>query len=123
MRIFCLAFLFVEDIDSLNILNITPYHYQKKVNYGLTSKFVADYYDLHMFRISKMLELYKSWGLCIEEVKRILANIYVRYVTSAIQRNCDKRSGMDVKEQKQFIKNLFDTYLYQELNRICFARE
>ncbi|MFR1213794.1 MAG: glycosyltransferase family 2 protein [Acutalibacteraceae bacterium] len=106
---------FVEDIDSLNILNITPYHYQKKVNYGLTSKFVADYYDLHMFRISKMLELYKSWGLCIEEVKRILANIYVRYVTSAIQRNCDKRSGMDVKEQKQFIKNLFDTYLYQEL--------
>lgn len=106
---------FVHDIDSLNILNITPYHYQKKIDYGLTSKFVADYYDLHMLRISKMLELYKSWGLCTEEVKKILANIYVRYVTSAIQRNCDKRSGMSSKEQKQFIKGLFSSYLYQEL--------
>lgn len=53
---------FVQNIDSLNILNIAPYHYQKKIDYGLTSKFVADYYDLHMLRISKMLELYKSWG-------------------------------------------------------------
>ena len=106
---------FVQDIDSLNILNIAPYHYQKKIDYGLTSKFVVDYYDLHMLRISKMLELYKSWGLCTEEVKKILANIYVRYVTSAIQRNCDKRSGMNGKEQKEFIEGLFDTYLYREL--------
>ena len=106
---------FVHDIDSLNILNIVPYHYQKKIDYGLTSKFVADYYDLHMLRISKMLELYKSWELCTEEVKQILANIYVRYITSAIQRNCDKRSGMSKKEQKKFIKDLFDTYLYHEL--------
>ena len=106
---------FVEDIDSLNILNITPYHYQKKIDYGLTSKFVSDYYDLHMLRISKMLELYKKWDLCTEEVKCILANIYVRYVTSAIQRNCDKRSGMTGRQQKQFIKNLYNSYLYQEL--------
>ena len=106
---------FVKEIDSLNILNITPYHYQKKMNHSLTTKFVADYYDLHMLRISKMLELYKSWELCTEEVKQILANIYVRYVTSAIQRNCDKRSGMNGKEQKKFIENLFNTYLYQEL--------
>ena len=88
---------------------------RKKIDYGLTSKFVVDYYDLHMLRISKMLELYKSWGLCTEEVKKILANIYVRYVTSAIQRNCDKRSGMNGKEQKEFIEGLFDTYLYREL--------
>lgn len=106
---------FVKEIDSLNILNITPYHYQKKMNDSLTTKFVADYYDLHMLRISKMLELYKSWDLCTEEVKQILANIYVRYVTSAIQRNCDKRSGMSGKEQKKFIEDLFGTYLYQEL--------
>ena len=106
---------FVHDIDSMNILNITPYHYQKKISYGLTSKFVADYYDLHMLRISKMLELYKSWNLCTEEVKRILAGIYVRYVTSAIQRNCDKRSGMNSKAQKEFIKRLYSSYLYKEL--------
>lgn len=106
---------FVHDIDSLNILEMTPYHYQKKIDHGLTSKFVADYYDLHIMRISKMLELYKEWNMCTEEVKRILANIYVRYVISAIQRNCDKRSGMSGKEQKQFIKNLFDSYLYKEL--------
>ena len=36
---------FVQDIDSLNILNIAPYHYQKKIDYGLTSKYVVDYYD------------------------------------------------------------------------------
>lgn len=106
---------FVQDIDSMNILDMTPYHYQKKTDHGLTSKFVADYYDLHMMRIGKILELYKAWELCTEEVKRILANIYVRYVTSAIQRNFDKRSGMNSKDQKQFINNLFESYLYKEL--------
>ena len=103
---------FVKEIDSLNILSVTPYHYQKKINNSLTGRFVADYYDLHMIRIRKMLELYQGWGLCTEEVLRILANIYVRYVTSAIQRNCDRRSRMSSKEQKRFIAGLFETDLY-----------
>lgn len=106
---------FVQDIDSLNILDITPYHYQKKIDSGLTAKFTANYYDLHMLRIRKLLELYQSWNLCTEEVKRILANIYVRYVISAIQRNCDKRSGLSCKEQKQFIREIFESDLYQTL--------
>ena len=106
---------FVRDIDAMNILSMTPYHYQKKMDSGLTSKFVPDYYALHMRRLRELLELYKGWGLCTEEVKRILANIYVRYVISAIQQNCDKRAGKSGKEQKAFIRELYDSDLYQEL--------
>lgn len=106
---------FVQDIDSMNVLDIAPYHYQKKTDAGLTSKFVPAYYELHMRRIEKMLELYQGWGLCNDEVKQILAGIYVRYVTSAIQRNCDKRSGLSGKQQRAFIQSVYTSELYNEL--------
>ena len=103
------------DIDSMNLLDITPYHYKKRMENSLTSKFVPAYFELHEKRIQMILDQYKYWGLCTAEVKGRLANLYARYIFSALQRNCDRRSGMDGKARKQWVHDLFASPLFQEL--------
>ena len=104
-----------QKITSLNILNITPYHYMKRIDASLTNRFVPDYFDLHRRRVSTILEQYKSWDACTPEVLRILANIYVRYIFSALQRNCDPRSGMNLLDRIRWLKSLLKDDVYKEL--------
>ena len=107
---------FFDEIGSLNILNIAPYHYMKRMDGSLTNQFVPDYYDLHRKRISMLLEQYKGWDLCTQEVKRTIANLYARYIFSALQRNCDKRTGMDKKARKAFLEAIYREDLFRELS-------
>lgn len=99
----------------MNILDIAPYHYMKRIDHSLTNKFVPDYYSLHKQRVEAVLNLYRSWGLCTDGVKKILADIYVRYLFSALQRNCDPRSGMSHNMRKEFIKAVYEDVFFQEL--------
>ena len=76
---------YCNDIDSMNLLNIAPYHYAKRMTGSLTTKFVPDYYPLH------------------------------RYILSALERNCDHQSGMNSKDRKQFCREVFRDPLFQQL--------
>ena len=107
---------FFEDITSLNILNTAPYHYMKRIDGSLTNKFVKDYYALHRQRVHMLLELYKGWNMCTDSVKTTLGNIYARYIFSALQRNCDRRSGMDRHARRSFLETVFKDELFKELN-------
>lgn len=110
-----------QDIDRLNILNAMPYHYKKRLDgASVTSKFVPEYFALHRWRVQMLADQHREWGLLTDEVKRILAGIYVRYIFSALQRNCDPRSGMGRRERKEFIRELYQDPLFQEL--IPYAR-
>ncbi len=104
------------DITKLNILEITLYNYKKRLNTSLTNKFVKDYYKLHRQRVEMILNQYKTWGLCDDGVKTILADIYSRYIFSALQRNCDKRSQMDKKERKAWLADVLSDELWIELS-------
>lgn len=102
-------------IGALNILNTTPYNYKKRINESLTNKFVKDYFILHRQRVEMILNQYKSWKMCDENVKRILANIFSRYIFSALQRNCDKRSEMNYRDRKNWLDGLYEDVLFKEL--------
>lgn len=102
-------------VNSLNILNIAPYHYMKRINGSLTNKFVPDYFKLHNQRVQMIYDQYIQWNKCTDEVKTILANIYARYIFSAMQRNCDKRSGMSKKDRRLWLSELFSEELFNEL--------
>lgn len=104
------------DIERLNVLEITPYNYKKRLNASLTNKFVKDYYELHKQRVEMILNQYKTWGLCDDNVKKALADIYARYIFSALQRNCDKRSKMNHKDRKEWLKKIFGEELWLELS-------
>lgn len=103
------------DIQKMNILGITPYHYNKRMDNSLTAKFVPAYYELHRKRIELIYNQHKYWNMCDEDVKATLAMLYTRYIFSALQRNCDKRSGMSHSDRKNWIKSLYGEPLFNEI--------
>lgn len=103
------------DIDSLNILAFCPYHYAKRMEANLTNEFTPDYFKFHRRRIQMLFDQYTGWGICTEEVKEILGSLYARYILSAMQRNCDRRSGMGHSARVRWCRKLFDDRLFNEL--------
>lgn len=106
---------FFMNASSLNILDASLHHYKKRGRGSLTEVFVPDYFELHTQRVKLIKNQYIYWDSYSPEVKRVLGNIYCRYVFSALQRNCDKRAGMKIVDRKKWIKNLFTDDLFNEL--------
>lgn len=108
------------DISSMNLLKYTGYHYNKRMDNSLTSKFVPEYYEVHRRRIELIYEQYQYWGMCTEKVKAILGALYTRYIFSAIQRNCDARAHMSHYDRKQWVSELLKDKMVSDL--IAYAR-
>lgn len=106
---------FCRNVKSINVLSIAPYHYKKRGENSLTNKFVPDYYSLHRERVQLLYSLYSDWGQLNFQVKQILGRIYMRYIYSALERNCDRRSGMDKNAQKLWCEKLYKEKLFQNL--------
>lgn len=103
------------DIDSMNVLSACPYHYGKRTKDNLTNEFAADYFKFHQKRIESLLEQFRYWNMDTHEVRRVLGSLYARYILSALQRNCDKRSGMNHVARYKWCKGLFSKGLFNEL--------
>ena len=103
------------DIESMNILDITPYHYAKRLEGSLTTKFVPDYYELHHRRIRMLYEQQQYWHTDTDGTCAILGSLYGRYILSALERNCDKRAGMSHRDRKRFCRDVFASPLFRAL--------
>lgn len=103
------------DIERLNILSIAPYHYAKRMSANLTNKFVKEYFQVHRQRIELIYKQYQYWELCTKTVRKILGSLYGRYILSAMERNCDQRSGMKLRQRRLWCRRVFREELYQEL--------
>jgi len=99
----------------MNLLNIAPYHYAKRMTGSLTTKFVPDYYPLHRRRIEMLLNQQRYWRVDTPQHGAILGGLYGRYILSALERNCDHQSGMNSKDRKQFCREVFRDPLFQQL--------
>ena len=106
---------FAENLQSMNCLDIAPYHYNRRLETSLTSVYVMDYFELHRQRIMLLYNLYEKWECCDEKVKTILAGLYARFTLSAIQRNCSQESKMSMGDQKAWIENVFRDSLFLNL--------
>lgn len=106
---------YFENIEKLNILSDILYYYEKRIGNSLTAKYVPDYFELHRQRVEMVYEQQKRWGMDIKEVKAVLGKIYCRYIYSAIQRNFDKRSGMNFKMRYQWIRKIYADKLFESL--------
>ena len=111
------------DIDTMNLLDITPYHYAKRLEGSLTTKFVPDYYPLHRRRIAMLYEQQKYWKNDSPRVRSVLGSLYGRYILSALERNCDKRANMKHRDRKAFCREVFSDTLFQELLPMAQARD
>lgn len=111
------------DIQKLNVLAITPYHYGKRLEANLTNQFVPDYFKLHKARIEMLYEQFSYWGVCTQEVRSTLGSLYARYILSALERNCDKRSGMNHAQRYRWCRAVFAQGLFQKLIPAARAKD
>ncbi len=114
---------FYMDIQRMNVLDITPYHYAKRMEGSLTTKFVPDYYPLHRRRISMLYEQQKYWKNDTEKVCSVLGSLYGRYILSALERNCDRRAEMTGADRRTFCRSVFSDALFQKLIPAAQARD
>ena len=104
------------DIERMTVLETPAYHYRKNMDdRSRSSKFVKDYFELHVKRVQVIFDQYKYWHMCGRKVRKDLASIYTRYIMSALQRNCDPRSEMNFGERKQWLKDLYDQKLFKDI--------
>ena len=97
------------------LLNEPLYFYMKRNNGSLTSRFVPDYFRIHMQTLSSFKSLIKERGVINENVNQLLINRFIRYCLSAIERNGSKNAKMSFLEQKVWIKNnIFNQEQYSE---------
>jgi glycosyltransferase involved in cell wall biosynthesis len=104
------------ELESCNILNTTPYHYLKRVNSSITSRFIPTYYEHIMLKIDKLYGQFEAWDMLTPEALEMLASRYVRYFFSTLQRNMDKRMQMNAAQRKQFFNDELKTERYKKLS-------
>lgn len=114
---------FCMNIKKMNVLDITPYHYAKRMEGSLTARFVPDYYPLHRRRIAMLYEQQRYWNTDTPETCAVLGSLYGRYILSALERNCDRRAKMKHKDRKQFCKEVFLDELFDHLIPKAKARD
>ena len=104
----------IEQVERMETLDFTPYHYARRASGSLTHGFLRDYYPLSLRRIRETLERYEKWGLG-EAAGRTLAPVWARYTLSALQRNCDPQAGMRHADRVRFAKEALTSPLYRAL--------
>lgn len=105
----------MNDLPSLNILSIAPYHYGKRESANLTNEFTADYFLSHKRRIEALYNQQVYWKQDGADTRKILGSLYGRYILSAMTRNADKRSKMTLGDRRDFLVLLYDDDTFKKL--------
>ena len=107
---------FFMDAKTCNIIEEAPYHYVKHTG-STTGSFIPTYYEDIMKKIDRLYGQLEYWGMLTDENLEFLASRYTRYLFSALERNCDKRSEMSHIERKKFFKEVLETERYKNLSK------
>ena len=103
-----------DGVNSLVLLPVTGTHYRIRSG-SLTHRELPEYYSISMRRIAALMGQQLAWGIYDEEARKTLANQYVRYIASALERNTHKAMGMSGKDRRKFLHRVFHSDLYREL--------
>ena len=117
------TFSFIRNIDTMTVLDIAPYHYEKKVEDNLTNAFVPEYFKLHRRRILTLYNLYKEWHEITPEFLSQLGSLYARYILSAVERTYDRRAGILFLRRLSWIRRVYKDWLFQSIVRGAQPRD
>ena len=97
-------------INDFYILN-KPYYFYKKRRNGnsLTSKFVPDYFEVHLNSVLMFKELLERKGGLSDPAKSLLVDRFFRYFLSAVERNSNQQANLSFTQQKDWIKNVIES--------------
>lgn len=110
-----------EHIQTMAVLANCGYHYMKRANESITTRFVPEYFELSTRRIESMYHLYCQWDYYNNTVRDILGQRYLRYILAALAKSYDERAGFDRKKRKEFVREISSSNLYRETSMNCNA--
>ena len=113
------SILVARYVKTMNVISVPGYFYNKRDNQCMTNQFVKEYFELSRRRVKEMLELYVEWQADTKEVRSVLGSIYLRYILSALMRNCDKRSEYTHGRRRAWIKSVSEDKLYKEIGAMA----
>ena len=103
-----------DEVRGMVLLPFAGTRYRLRAG-SLTHRELPEYYPISMRRIAGLLKQQQAWELYDETSRRMLADQYVRYIASALERNTHKAAGLSAKERKAFLERVFRSDLYREL--------
>ena len=103
-----------DEVNSLVLLPLAGTRYRIRTG-SLTHRELPEYYPISMRRIAGLLKQQRAWGIYDETSRRQLADQYVRYLASALERNTHKAMGLSGKDRSRFLDRVFGSDLYREL--------
>lgn len=107
--------VFFQNLSSLNILDTAPIHYNLRSEVSLTRRYLPEYYSLAMRRVEGLLHQQMDWGGDTPDVRKSLADLWLRYLLSALERNLDVRAKKKHRDRVRFLKGVYRSFLYREL--------
>ena len=107
---------FFNHAQTLEVIDFAPYHYLKRVESSTTSRFIPTYYEDIMIKIKRLYEQFEAWNMLSQDILTVIAQRYVRYVFSALERNNDSRAEMKSKQRKDFLLKIYKSDLYGKLS-------
>lgn len=107
---------FFMNAEACNILSFAPYHYVKRMG-STTGSFIPTYYKDIMVKIDRLYSQLEYWKMLDEKNIQFLALRYTRYLFSALERACDKRSEMSHKDRILFFKEVVKSERYSKLSK------
>ena len=109
------TYAFIKKITTMTVLDIVPYHYEKKVENNLTNAFVPEYFKVHRTRILSLYNLYKEWNEITPEFLSRLGSLYARYILSAVERTYDTRAKFTIGKRLYWIRRIYNDWLFREI--------
>ncbi|STY72098.1 PGL/p-HBAD biosynthesis glycosyltransferase Rv2957/MT3031 [Megamonas hypermegale] len=113
-------FSFIKNFCFMNFLG---YYYAKRGNNSLSSKKQDNYYELHMMKIDKFLNICNKSNNLTQENKELIYWMYVRYIYSTIERNLSNKDYLinlinNIKKEK-----LYNQFLLVEFKNITMKQK
>jgi len=106
---------FFMDIETMMVLDMAPYSYNRRIDEGLTSRFFPNFFEIQEERVACVLGQYEYWGMCSPYVEKSLAEIYVRYVYAGLLRQFDKRANSNRKARRNWLKQRYESEIFKRL--------
>ena len=103
---------YMSQISSLVLMDYIGYHYIKRYGQGQTSRYIAEYFPIHYKKVKTLYDYHKEWRLLTDVTVQQMANLLVRYIFSALQRNATHNSKMTKQQQYEFLEDLYRDELF-----------
>ncbi len=113
----------IEHVNTMRVCSCSGYHYSKRGTGNITSRFIPEYYILSRRRVESMYNAYRDWKMYTPEVKNSCGQRLVRYIMSALIRNCAPSSDMSHIDRRRWVKKLYKDKLYKMVSKHCYIEQ